>query len=177
MAMSMSDCACGNRRHRVSSHRVMFTDTTRQRDARQSAGPERYLVCRQAGVQMARAAQAVRQLAHHLYAHESLVEERGVRSRLCSVAIGPDHSREDQSRGRGQYHRQGPSGWHRGVKKTARKPSASRAADGPLSFIELPQMLERSYPLPCLLARPTMPPRDASCCTASEKEGCTRFPY
>lgn len=39
----------------------MFTDTTRQRDARQSAGPERYLVCRQAGVQMARAAQAVRQ--------------------------------------------------------------------------------------------------------------------
>ena len=66
---------------------------------------------------MAGSAQAVRQLAHHLYAHESLVKERGTGSRLCSVAAHPDHPREDRSRRLGQYHRQSPSGWHGGVKK------------------------------------------------------------
>ena len=66
---------------------------------------------------MARAAQAVRQLAHHLYAHESVVEERGAGSRLCPVATYSDHPREDRSRRFGQYHCQGPSGWDRGVKK------------------------------------------------------------
>ena len=42
----------------------------------QSAGAERDPVCGRARLQMARSAQAVRQLAHHLYADEPLVEER-----------------------------------------------------------------------------------------------------
>ena len=39
--------------------------------------------------------------------------------------------------------RQSASGRHGGSKKTARKPSASPAADGPPRFIWLPRMLER----------------------------------
>jgi transposase len=69
------------------------------------------------GVQMAWSAQAVRQLAHDLYSHESLVEERGAGSRICTVATHADHPREDRSRRLGPYHRHGPSGWHGGVKK------------------------------------------------------------
>ncbi len=66
---------------------------------------------------MARFTQAIRQLAYHLYAHESVVEERGTGSRLRPVATHADHPREARSRGLGQDHRQGPSGWHGGVKK------------------------------------------------------------
>jgi transposase len=53
------------------------------------------------------------------------------------------------------------------LKKTARKPLAGPAADGPPRFIWLPRMLERPSRLPCPRARPTMRPRDASCWTAS----------
>src|SRR5574338_1243137 len=66
---------------------------------------------------MARSAQAVRQLAHHLYSYESLVEERGAGSRICTAATHSDHPRKNRSHGLGQYHRQGSSGWHGGVKK------------------------------------------------------------
>lgn len=53
--------------------------------------------------------------------------------------------------------------------KTARKPLVGLAADGPPRFIWLPRMLERLSHLPCPRVRPTMPPRGASCCTASGK--------
>jgi len=66
---------------------------------------------------MARSTQAVRQLAHHLYSHESLGKERGAGSHLCLVATGSDHPREDRSRGLGQHHRHGPSEWYEGVKR------------------------------------------------------------
>jgi len=117
MAIFMRYCVHGNHRRTVSPNRAVLANATRQRDARQYAGAQRHLVRRRAGVQMARAAQAVRQLAHHLYAHESLVEKRGAGSRLCPVATRADPPREDRSRGLGQHHRQGPSGWHGGVKK------------------------------------------------------------
>ena len=39
------------------------------------------------------------------------------RSRLCPIATGSDHPRAARSRRVGQHHRQGPSGWDRGVKK------------------------------------------------------------
>jgi len=68
-------------------------------------------------MQMARSAQTVRELAHHLHAHESVVEERGPRARVCPAATGTDHSGQDRSRRLGQYPRQGPSGWDGGVKK------------------------------------------------------------
>ncbi len=66
---------------------------------------------------MARPAQAVRELAYDLYAHESVGEERGTGSRFYPVATGADHPHHDRSRGAGQYPRQGPSGWDGGAKK------------------------------------------------------------
>ena len=139
----MRYCVHGNHRRTVSPHRAVLADATRQRDARQSARAPRHLVRRRAGLHMARFTQAIRQRAHHLYSHESLVEERGAGSRICTGATHADHPREDRSRGLGQYHRQGPSGWHGGVKKTAHKPLAGPAADGRPRFIWVPRMLER----------------------------------
>jgi transposase len=66
---------------------------------------------------MAWPAQAVRQLAHDLYAHEPVGQERGTGSRLCPAATPPDHPGEDRRGGLGQYHRQSPSGWDGSVKK------------------------------------------------------------
>ncbi len=92
---------------------------------------------------MAWSPQAVRQVAHNLYAHEPVGEERWAESRLCSVATGSNYPREARSRGIGQYHHEGPSGWDGSVKKTVRKLLADPAADGPPRFIWLPRMLER----------------------------------
>ena len=61
------------------------------------------------------------------------------------------------------------------LKKTARKPLASPAADGRPRFIWVPRMLERPSRLPYPPAKPTMPPRDASCCNASG-EGRAQLP-
>jgi hypothetical protein len=113
----MRYCVHGNHRRPVSPNRAVFADATRQRGTRQSARAQRHLLRRRAGVQMARFAQAVWQLAHHRYTHEPVVEERGAGSRLCPVATRSDHPREDRSRGLGQHPRQGPSRWDGGVKK------------------------------------------------------------
>jgi len=61
--------------------------------------------------------QAVWELAHDLYTHEPVGEERRAGSGVYPVATGADHSCEDRGRGVRQYDRQGPSGWDRGVKK------------------------------------------------------------
>src|SRR5574337_1326266 len=135
----MRYCGYGTHRGTVSSHRTMVTDSTRQRDARQSAGPERDLVRGLARLQMAWPPQAVRELAHDLYAHESVGEERRAGSRLYPVATGADPPREARDRGVGQHDRQGPSGWDGGIKKTVRKPLAAPVAGGPPRFIWLPR--------------------------------------
>jgi hypothetical protein len=115
-AIFMRYGAQGNHRRTVSPHRVVFADATRQRDARQSARAHRHLVRRRAGLHMARATQAIRPLAHDLYAHESVVEARGAGSRLCPVATHADPPREDRGRGLGTHHRHGPSRRHGGGK-------------------------------------------------------------
>ncbi len=51
-------------------------------------------------------------------------------------------------------------------KKTAPKPSASRAAAGPPSFIWLPRMHERPWASSCRRDRRTTRPKDASCSPA-----------
>ncbi|MGH8727862.1 MAG: IS5 family transposase [Burkholderiales bacterium] len=66
---------------------------------------------------MARSAETVWQLAHHLYPHESLVEERGVGSGIRAAAACSDRSHQDRDSGVGQHHGQGASGRHRGAKK------------------------------------------------------------
>ena len=66
---------------------------------------------------MARAAETVRQLAHHLHADEPLVEERCARSRVRAPAAGTDRAHQGGGTGPGQHQRQGTSGWRGGSKK------------------------------------------------------------
>src|SRR3979411_518552 len=66
---------------------------------------------------MARSAQEIRQLAHHLHPNESVVEERGAGSGICAAAACSDRPHQDRSRRLGQYRSQGASGWDRGSKK------------------------------------------------------------
>lgn len=67
---------------------------------------------------MARSAEAIRQLAHHLYADEPLVEERRAQPGVREVATGADRAHQD----RGFCSRldvgESIPGWHGRVKKT-----------------------------------------------------------
>src|SRR5271169_3911894 len=113
----MRYCVNGNHRSAVPPDRALFADPARQCEPVQSARIERHLVRRGTRLQMARSAQAVWQLAHHLYPHESVVEERGAGSGVRTVATRSDRAHQDRSRGLGQHRRQSPSGWHGGSKK------------------------------------------------------------
>src|SRR5437867_363620 len=113
----MRYCVNGNHRRAVLPDRALFADTARQCAPVQFAGVERHLVRYRTGLQMARSAQAVRQLAHHLYPNESVVEERRAGSGLRTVATRSDRPHQDRSRCLGQYRCQGPSRRHRGSKK------------------------------------------------------------
>ena len=91
---------------------------------------------------MARAAEAVWQLAHDLHADESL-GEGGVLDRVFEQL---QHQQRFASRSKPsprqhlvKVHPDGTGA----LKKTDRKRSASPAADGPPRFIWLPRMLER----------------------------------
>jgi hypothetical protein len=99
----------------VSSYRAMLTDTTRQCDIRQSVRPEPNFVRRRTGGKWPALPKRFGNWHTILYAQESVVEERGARSRLCPAATGTDHPDQDRSRGLGQDPRQGSSRWDRGV--------------------------------------------------------------
>src|SRR5512144_140998 len=115
--MFMRYCAHGNHRRALPPDRALFADAARQREPVQLAGVERDPVRGRARLQMARAAQAVRQLAHDLYAHESLVEEWRARSHIRRAAACSDRADQGRSGGFGQYRRQSASGRDRGSKK------------------------------------------------------------
>ncbi|WP_230682780.1 IS5 family transposase [Variovorax paradoxus] len=66
---------------------------------------------------MARPAQAVRQLAHHLHAHESLGQVWRLGQSLRAATAGASGADQDRSRVVGQHQRQGASRWHRRSKK------------------------------------------------------------
>src|SRR5215831_19637882 len=117
MVVLMRYCANGNHRSAVPADRALFAAAAWQRELVQPAGRERDLVCRRARLQMARSAQAIRQLAHDLHAHEPLVQERRARSRVCSAAARSDRSYQDRGRGPGQYRGESASRWNRGSKK------------------------------------------------------------
>ena len=59
---------------------------------------------------MARVARRLRQLAYHLYAYESLGEERGAGPGVCGVATSAGHARQGGSGVVGQCEREGPPG-------------------------------------------------------------------
>ena len=108
-------------------------------------------------------AQAVRQLAHDLRAHEPLGQSRRPRPHVRGTAACA--SRAHQGRGVSldstsiKVHPDGTGA----LKKTALNPSASPEADGTPRFIWLPRMLERQERSRCRRARRTMRPRAGRC--------------
>ena len=107
----------GNHRSPISTDRELFAPATRQRKPVESASSQCHSVCGRARLQMARPAKALWQLAHDLYAHESLVQERGDGSSVRALAAGSDRPHQDRGRIPGQHDSEGSSGRHRGAKK------------------------------------------------------------
>ncbi len=107
----------GAHRNAVRTHRVLSPATAWQCQHAQSAGAQRDPVRRRAGVQVARVAEALWELAHDLHPHESLVQERGARPGLRTPATRPVDPHQVGGGVAGQHHRQGPSRRHGGSKK------------------------------------------------------------
>ena len=63
-------------------------------------------------LQVARPAQTLRQLAHHLHPHEPLIQGRRARSRVRGTAKGSDRAHPDRGCVAGFHKYQGASGWH-----------------------------------------------------------------
>src|SRR5258708_37316360 len=85
--------------------------------------------------------QAAGELAPHLHPHEPVEQGGRPGPDLCAAATGANHPTQNRGGLSGQHHREGASRWHRGFKKTARKPSANPAAAAPPKIIVLPQKL------------------------------------
>src|ERR1700685_1309722 len=112
----------------ITSHRIQPAAAARQCQSHPPAVPQRPALCRRAGLQMARVAQACPPLAHHLYPHESLVQERRARSRLRALAARADCAHQNRGRQNGLDHGEGASRRHRRVKKNG--PQASGKSRG-----------------------------------------------
>src|SRR5258708_24145856 len=151
----------GNHSSPVRTNRGLLAHATGQRESDQPQCSERLPVRGGARLQVAGASQALRQLAHDLYAHEPLEQEWCARLGVRATAASPDRAHQDRGGVLGQHHGEGSSRWDRGAKKTARKPLESPAADGQPRFIWLPRMLEPPPPSRSRPARRTMRPRVA----------------
>src|SRR5271163_4513782 len=114
-----------------------------ERASEQLGSAQRDPVCGRAGLQMARPSRSVRQLAHDLRADEPLGQKRRARRvfeklqveqivRIKIEAFALDSTSV-------KVHPDGTGT----LKKTDRRRSASRGADGTPKFIWLPRMLER----------------------------------
>ena len=133
----------GAHRDAVRTHRALPPATAWQCQHAQFAGAQRDPVRRRAGVQVARVAEALWELAHDLHPYESLVQERGARPGLRTPATRPVDPYQAGGGVAGQHRRQGPSRRHGGSKKNGPQAIGSPAAGGPPRFIWLPRMLER----------------------------------
>ena len=105
----MLSFADGDHPSSVRTHCALPAGATRQRQRVEPASAQRHPVRRRAWLQVTGAADPVRQLAHHLHAHEPLVEERRPRPGLRAVAAGTDHAHPARGGVAGQHPRQGPS--------------------------------------------------------------------
>ena len=128
----------------VRQDRALPADAARKRQPEQRASGQRNPVRGRTRLQVARTAQALRQVAHDLHAHEPLDEVSGVLDRMFEelqkaqvVRIKIEAVSLDSTSIK--VHPDGTGA----LKKTARKPSASPEADGTPRFIWLPRMLER----------------------------------
>ena len=113
----MLSFADGTHRSPVRPHCLMSPRATWQCPPLQSASAQCHSVCRRARLQVAGLTTTVWPLAHRLHPDESVGQERGPRPGLCPPATRPTPARSTRCGGAGQHHRQGPSRWHRGVKK------------------------------------------------------------
>ena len=68
-------------------------------------------------MQVARTSEAVRQLAHHLCAHEPLGQERGLGSGLRKVTVGTNRAHQDRGFQSGLDFAENTPGWRRRAKK------------------------------------------------------------
>ncbi len=98
------------------------------------------------GLQVARPADAFRQLAHALHMDEPVVEERCARPGVRAVATGADGAHPGRGVRPGQHRQQGASRRHGALKETVHRPSASPGAAGTPDFMWLPRMPEQSLP-------------------------------
>jgi transposase len=81
---------------------------------------------------------------HTIYTRMNRWSKSGVLDRVFeTLQHAENRAREDRGGVVGQHDRQSSPRWHRGVKKTVRRPSASPEADGRPRFIWLPRMRER----------------------------------
>jgi len=103
MVMFVKYCPDGNRRGAVPPDRALLADPAWRCERVQCAGVERDFACGRAGLQMARRAQAIRQLAHHLRSHEPVVEEWRSGSGNGTVGVRSDRPHQDRGRGLGPY--------------------------------------------------------------------------
>lgn len=103
--------------------------TARQRRPEQFAGLDRYRRSGRARVRVALRAQAIRRLAHHVPARESLVQGRRPRPLVRTVAAVAGRAHRARIRAAGQHQLHGASGCHRNAKKGGPK-TISRSRDG-----------------------------------------------
>ena len=107
----------GTHRSSVRTYCALPVGPARQCPPVETASTQCHPVRRRARLQVAGLTAAIRQVAHHLYADESVGQERGARPGLCPPATRTDHAHPARGRVTGQHHRQGPSRRHGGVKK------------------------------------------------------------
>src|SRR5277367_4215073 len=107
----------GNHRGAVRQDQGQPSEAARECKDPQPPDVECPVVCGRAWMQVARASEALRQLALDLHPDEPVVEEGGARPRLRAPAAGADRAHQDRGVRARLDLDQGASGRHRGAKK------------------------------------------------------------
>lgn len=114
----MSDTARhGNHTRAIRTYRALSTEAARQRQHEQPAGDQRHAVRGRTRLQVARPAQAVRQLAHDLHTHAPLDQGGRARQDVRGIAARASGAHQDRGRVARQHEHQGASRRHRRSKK------------------------------------------------------------
>ena len=101
----------------VRTYRATSAGAARQCQPFEPPSAQRHPVCRRAWLQMARVTGTVWQLAHRLYPHEPLVEERRARPGFRAFAARADRAHQTRGHVDGQHHCEGSSRWDGGARK------------------------------------------------------------
>ena len=109
--------AYGTHRSSIRTNRRLPARPTRQRKHIEPPGAQCHPVRGRAGLQVARVASPIRQMAHRLHSHEPLVQERCTRQGIRTPATGTDSAYQARGYFARQHDRQGTSRRHGCVKK------------------------------------------------------------